>query len=126
MQMDEAKVRRAIAAGWSFVCAFCVKAHRASDKGSETCTVELDGKSCGGPIGGNDFPEYEGPMTPSLLAQKCFMCGEPSGAGIRVKGRLRVIGVCQEHLDDLPNWRKKSERKMYLNMHEKREEVVQR
>jgi len=96
MPIDPTKVAVAVGRGLSVVCATCEKYHRARDKGvpGDKC-LSMDG--CGSPIAGDTFHEYEGPMT--RLDMFCFVCGARSTHAIRVKGHVRVVGCCRDHVD---------------------------
>lgn len=62
---------------------------------------ECDQQSCHGPIVGGWFPSYQGPLRSGgdHANQWCFMCGEPSTAGVRVADRY--LGVCAVHVNHL-------------------------
>jgi hypothetical protein len=84
--------------GMSYVCSLCSKWLRAKDKGLDKCEASVGGRSCGGPMAGMVFPEYEGVLERADFASFCFVCGKPSTAGIRVPNEFRMLGVCEEHL----------------------------
>jgi hypothetical protein len=88
------EIREAMKGGVAMVCATCVKFHEGKARNLETCTAVED---CGSPIVGDTFHEYEGPITDFL--RFCFVCGEPSAQGIRVKNHSRGIGVCRVHVE---------------------------
>lgn len=95
MPIDPVKVSLAMADGLSAVCSTCSKYWRARDVGVEGHQC-LSTDSCGGPLAGDDFHEYEGPLTD--LKQWCFVCGEKSKFGILVKGKNRLLGACEGHV----------------------------
>lgn len=95
MPLDPVKIARATAGGLSVVCATCEKYWRAVDQGLDRC---LASQSCGSPLAGLTFPEYLGPLNDEGFRLYCFVCGGKSSHGVRVKGKLRVIGVCRDHL----------------------------
>lgn len=43
------------------------------------------------------FHEYEGPITDFL--RFCFVCGERSTKGIRVRDHVRLLGACDTHVE---------------------------
>ena len=55
-------------------------------------------------MAGDTFSEYDGPMK-GALHRWCFVCGADSRYGIRVKGKLQIIGACKEHLAFLKQYR---------------------
>lgn len=87
-------LKSAIATGLSMVCATCKKYTDAQERGLDKC-LSVDG--CGGPMRGDTFHEYEGPITDFL--RYCFVCGGPSTKGIRVAGHTRLIGACENHVE---------------------------
>jgi hypothetical protein len=95
MPLNLAKVGLAVQNGLSSVCATCTLYWIARDQGvpGHKCLAQ-DG--CGSPISGDDFHEYQGPI--SDLSRWCFVCGSDATRGLRVGGRFRVVGVCENHL----------------------------
>jgi hypothetical protein len=79
----------------SCVCATCAKYWEARDRGipEPRCTAK-DG--CGSPLKGDDFHEYDGPIT--AFERWCFVCGAESKYGVQPKDKSRIIGVCAEHV----------------------------
>jgi hypothetical protein len=94
--LDPTKVAVAMASGLSVVCATCKRYWDARDRGVPGNSCASTSK-CGSPLSGDDFHEYDGPMKGSLHLW-CFVCGEKSRFGIRVKGKLNVIGACEKHI----------------------------
>jgi hypothetical protein len=92
---DPQRVAFARANGLSFVCSLCVKYWRARDSGvpGDQC-LAVDG--CGSPIAGDDFHEYEGPISP--MEKWCFVCGEKPCYGIKYPARPRVLAICERHV----------------------------
>ena len=89
------KMAEAVRGGLSPVCATCNKYWIARDRNiPEPRCMSVD--NCAGPAGGDDFHEYDGPITD--FSRWCFACGEESAFGIQVTGRLRTIGVCKNHV----------------------------
>jgi hypothetical protein len=80
--------------GYLFVCASCVVMQKAHDKGATSCHVE----SCGSPMMGKDFPEYEGPLTLRMLERACFFTGREANMVVRVKGGSRPLGIHESHV----------------------------
>lgn len=95
MPLDLVQVGVAMARGLSAVCATCQKYWRAREQGvaGDTCLSKL---GCGSPLSGNDFHEYEGPVTD--FRTMCFVCGKKPSYGVRVKGSVRTVAVCKEHV----------------------------
>jgi hypothetical protein len=96
MPFDPTKVAVAIAGGLSAVCASCERYWAAREGGlpGHLCGTKT---GCGSPMVGDVFHEYEGPMKGSLR-NWCFVCGSKSRFGIKVRGKLGVIGVCEAHV----------------------------
>lgn len=95
MQFQDAFSARALslkARGFSAVCSLCRHMHRADAVGNDQC-----GKTCGSPLYGLDFPEYDGPVPRSALSKACFVCGQPSNAGAIRPGWRGMVGVCSAH-----------------------------
>lgn len=78
------------------MCATCTKYWSARDIGvpGSQCLAK---DNCGSPLRGDDFHEYDGPITE--FSRWCFVCGVDSKFGITVKGRKRVLGACAKHVD---------------------------
>ena len=96
MAMDPAKIAIAVSNGLSIVCATCEKYWGARDAGvPDGRCLSVD--NCGSPIAGDVFHEYRGPMT--QFDQFCFVCGDRSSHAVRVNGNVRVIGVCNQHVE---------------------------
>lgn len=93
--MDPVRVGLAVQRGVSTVCATCTKYWGARERGLEGDKC-LSSDNCGGPIAGDDFHEYSGPI--SDLSRWCFVCGELATHGVQVNGRPRRIGVCANHV----------------------------
>jgi len=89
-----------VAQGVSPVCAVCLRFWRGREFGlpGTRCTAVDD---CGGPIKGDTFHEYEGPMSEGRFSDWCFVCARESKYGILVSGRERIVGVCEEHVEYL-------------------------
>lgn len=96
MPIDATKAALAVSQGLSAICATCEKYWRARDMGvpNGACLAQ---RECGGPIAGNVFQEYEGPLP--HFENLCFVCGAEPSHAIRVAGYVRVIGCCAEHVD---------------------------
>lgn len=88
-------VQEALSNKVSFVCATCRKFWKGAERG-EQCEAFKEGKPCGGPIVGLDFPEYDGMMTRSSLAGHCFVCGNESD-GVMERSGGKLVGFCKRH-----------------------------
>jgi hypothetical protein len=95
MPLNAHLVEAAIKSGLSAVCATCHKYWEGREKGlpEPKCTAIT---KCGSPLVGDDFHEYDGPMT--TFDRWCFVCADKAKYGVTVRGRKRVIGVCQAHI----------------------------
>jgi hypothetical protein len=95
MPLNVLKIAEAVQGGLSPVCATCRKYWMARERGvpGDRC---LSRDNCAGPAGGDDFHEYEGPM--SDFSRWCFACGEEAAFGVQVHARVRTIGVCKNHV----------------------------
>ncbi len=94
MPLDPTRIALAVHGGLSIVCATCERYWGARDRGvpGDTC---LSDRPCGGPLAGDTFHNYRGPMT--QFDQFCFACGNGATRVLRVKGHVRPIGCCDEH-----------------------------
>lgn len=95
MPLDPLLVEATIKSGLSAVCATCRKYWEGREKGlpEPRCTAQT---SCGSPLAGDDFHEYDGPITE--FDRWCFVCAESSRYGVSVRGRKRIVGVCDKHV----------------------------
>ncbi len=84
--------RALIAGGMSAVCVTCRHMREAMDKGRRQCGES----SCAGPLAGQGFPKYEGPLKGGLV-KMCFVCGVESKLGIGGVGWQEPLGVCMIH-----------------------------
>lgn len=55
-------------------------------------------------MSGDAFTDYEGPLSTSMHLW-CFVCAQKADFGIRVKGRLRTVGACKEHIRYVESYR---------------------
>lgn len=79
------------------ICATCNKYWQARDRGlPEPQCLAVD--NCTSPIGGGNFHEYEGPIPDFRIW--CFVCGSSCSKYIFVKGKQRIFGICDLHLED--------------------------
>ena len=94
---------RLLGAGFAFPCAYCERMWFAVEAGSDTCAPMLPpGASCAGPIAGEAFPFYKGPLTRGWLADHCFRCGEEASKHVEpLKARGVYLGVCDKHVPTL-------------------------
>ena len=94
MPLDPVKIGLAVQGGLAAVCATCTRWWEGQDRGQATCTA-VDG--CGSPLRGDDFHEYNGPLT--SFERWCFRCGASSDYLVILAdpGR-RHVGVCRDHV----------------------------
>lgn len=92
------QVQSALAKGYAFPCAMCVKLHWGLDRGLDQCRAAFEKKACAGPLGGMGFPEYEGPLTRDMIAKLCFRCGQPASKIVEGNKGPGLVGVCKKHL----------------------------
>lgn len=99
MPPDPTQIAAKVADGLSPICAHCDHYWEGRSRGlpGDTCTA-TDG--CAGPLRGDCFHEYKGPLTD--FTRLCFVCGKPPQHGLRVKVSgtplLRAIGICDAHI----------------------------
>lgn len=95
MPLDPVKVGLAVADGVSTVCSTCTKYWRGRDLGlpDGKCTTQ---SRCGSPLAGGDFHDYEGPIAD--FSVWCFVCGQSATHGVRLVGKKRQFGMCDEHV----------------------------
>jgi len=79
--------------GFAFPCTVCAKMWRALDRGAEVCEASM---TCGGPMMGKSFPDYEGVLNGSLV-RFCFRCGRQASKLVSPPDG-GYIGVCDEHI----------------------------
>jgi hypothetical protein len=89
--------KRLMEMGFSFICANCTKMHTGIMRGEQHCGYALRGRVCGGPISGEAFQQYEGPLTKQTIAEVCFRCGADATELIEVKGK-GFVGACEQHI----------------------------
>jgi hypothetical protein len=94
LPLDGTKVALAVESGLSIICATCDRYWGARDRGvpGDACLSE---RPCGGPLAGDTFHNYRGPMT--QFDEFCFRCGDRATKVLRVKGHVRPIGCCDTH-----------------------------
>ena len=95
-ELNAVKVCEAAAKGLSVYCASCKKYWRAREQGlpGDQC---LCVEKCGSPIAGDDFHEYDGPITDYM--RFCFVCGASTPRyGVGVEGKKKIVGVCVNHV----------------------------
>jgi len=94
--LNAVKVCEAAAKGLSIYCASCKLYWRAREQGvlGDQCLCK---DKCGSPIAGDDFHEYDGPITDYM--RFCFVCGAGDPRyGVGVEGKKKIIGVCVNHV----------------------------
>lgn len=102
--MNPKDITRAMEDGYTFVCATCPKLHVAKERGLPFCLGNVDGKSCAGPLGNSDYPEYTGPLKDNMTA-RCFLTGQESVGAVDVRGTL--IGVSEHAIKVLETYSRK-------------------
>ncbi len=95
MTINPVKVALAVQGGLSMICATCPKYWDGRDRNlpGDQCTSKTN---CGGPLSGDTFHDYSGPITD--FTRWCFVCADKAFFGIRVRSHARVVGVCKEHV----------------------------
>jgi len=103
--LDPARIVEAQTKGVVFVCRMCTRFHEGADlglkdeEGDVICTAH---KTCGSPLSGKSFQEYEGPLK-NYLVNYCYICGKyrPEHAlEPKVSGAKR-IGCCTDCLNNV-------------------------
>lgn len=94
MTTADPNIHLALASGLSPVCGTCAKWHQGVERSLAKCTAT---ESCGSPLVGDTFHEYDGPITNFLSL--CFICGAPPTKAVVVGGHVRKIGVCTKHVE---------------------------
>lgn len=77
-----------------WLCRMCERMAEAHALGQESCGIP----NCGGPLSGNSFPKYSGPLS-SVICSYCYSCGVPSQA-IMSLDRGGKLGVCRDCLQN--------------------------
>ena len=97
--------------GVGFTCAHCVKLWWSVDRGLSECKSSHEGGECAGPLAGQAFPHYEGPLAGNL-DRFCFVCGsEPSCVAVVPQGR---VGVCKVHIEWLGTYTRPCEKPPFV------------
>ncbi len=92
------KIQQSLREGYAFPCAMCVKLYWGKDQGLATCRAGVEKKECGGPLAGLGYPEYEGMLTRSAIANHCFRCGKSASKIVEGNHGPGYVGVCKRHL----------------------------
>jgi len=53
--------------------------------------------TCGGPMNGRDFPDYEGPLLRTRFHERCLCCGGDPTYSMIVPGTTTRFGLCDAH-----------------------------
>jgi len=92
-RMIEAEIKNV-----AFICRMCERWYRGEDMG----LVDVEGDqvcdatgTCGSPVSGDDFDEYEGPLK-GYLDKYCYICGKskPEKVLVAKVGGAQKIGCC--------------------------------
>ena len=83
----------ALAGGYPITCATCEHLKRAFDTDADDCGKVI---TCGGPIFGRAYPDYEGPLKPSDYESFCIKCGS-TDVTHHAYGGVRRFGLCFDH-----------------------------
>jgi hypothetical protein len=73
----------------------------AGDKAKRSGSAKCGKEGCGGPMGGQTFPLYDGPLGDGDWTHFCFVCGNPdveNGIQLASPDATRKLGVCREHI----------------------------
>jgi hypothetical protein len=85
--------RKALRLGFPITCATCEHLKRAFDTDADDCGKAL---TCGGPIFGRSYPDYEGPFKPDDYEKFCLRCGSDR-VDYHAYGGVRRFGLCFGH-----------------------------
>lgn len=97
--------------GTGFTCAHCTKFWWGVDRRLTQCKAGHERRECAGPLAGQAFPEYDGPLA-GHLARFCFVCGsEPIGVAVVPQGR---VGVCEKHMEWLETYSRPDDRPPFV------------
>jgi hypothetical protein len=83
----------AVKAGFPITCASCKHFKNAQQTDAENCGRML---TCGGPIYGRSFPDYDGPISPEVFEKVCLICGSEH-VEFHILANLRRFGLCFKH-----------------------------
>lgn len=57
-------------------------------------------ESCGGPLSGRDFPDYDGVISRARFQERCLCCGIDELSHVMlVTGSTTRFGLCAEHVE---------------------------
>ena len=100
--MKQDDVLKARQMGFSFVCSLCTNLHKMFDCKLNSCSEVAQVGNCSGPLRGNDFPSYNGPLRDGqadYMGKFCFVCGTEKIDGVVKTAGQKVFGICKEHKD---------------------------
>lgn len=80
-----------------WLCRMCLRLAEARDLGGIACGVA----DCGGPLSGNSFPKYSGPVL-SVIGNYCYSCGDTAEA-VMTMDHGGKLGVCKHCLTERLN-----------------------
>lgn len=102
MPLNPVKVALAVQGGLSPVCATCQRYWEGRERNlpGDLCTTP---RECGSPLAGMTYPAYLGPITD--FTRWCFICSAEATYAVEVPGSTRLCGVCDNHLQALPEMR---------------------
>lgn len=91
----EEEALRFMQAGFSLVCAMCIRLREGEKAGLDHCGVI----GCKGPKAGGDFAQYVGPLRREYFQKFCLLCGGKAVRGVRSKGSETWFGLCGKHAE---------------------------
>ena len=88
-------IKDAVRDGLSFVCATCRLYWDGRSRGlpGHQCTAE---GLCGSPMRKDTFSQYDGPI--QNMMNSCFVCGDRSKYALAVKGKEKIVRICENHV----------------------------
>jgi len=87
--MEFEVIERTLAKGVPLTCASCKLYY----EGDGHCGRM---QTCGGPLAGRDFPDYDGPIPKEKFVEVCLICGNPK-APYLIVGLTTKFALCAAH-----------------------------
>lgn len=102
----EKRLRLYRSQGYPIFCASCTKLPEGLGRGLKNCGYT---STCGGPLAGKDFPDYQGPIPNDKKATICLICGHSQIVCQLAMNGKRALGLCAAHRSIFDNMTEQSQ-----------------